>query len=89
MMTKKHYKTIAKILRDHLLGQPIGLNNIGHDLAGFFKSDNPNFDKNKFLKAMGLEETTHTLKTTLVSEEDNFAKVEAKGIKLLNSQFDD
>jgi len=83
MMTKKHYKTIAKILRDHLLGQPIGLNNIGHDLAGFFKSDNPNFDKNKFLKAMGLEETTHTLKMTM--EKDS----KIQGIKILNSQFED
>jgi len=63
MMTRKHYKAIAEILnrgfrpinrKSKHLGQ-INLD-ITTDLAIFFKLDNPNFKKEKFLNAVGFFE---------------------------------
>lgn len=47
-MTKKHYEAIARLLS----GQNADLD-LCESLARYFKSENPNFDRQRFLKACG------------------------------------
>ena len=59
MLSRKHYKKIANII-DITNGNA----NLGDDateilannLADYFKEDNPNFDRSRFLEACGVEE---------------------------------
>lgn len=50
MMTKKDYIAIAEIIR--VAANPI---TIAYGLSQLMASDNPNFDRQKFLKACGVE----------------------------------
>ena len=60
MITKKHYKAIAEILKkvtdenQDVVTTLWAVNEIVEKLTIFFKSDNPNFNKDKFIKACGL-----------------------------------
>jgi len=69
-MTRKHFKAIAELLRarrlraqnDHEFGGPdygvqCTIDEIAGDLASYFKSQNPRFDRERFLKAVGLEKS--------------------------------
>jgi hypothetical protein len=50
MLTKKDYIYIAGIIKDSDIKYDIVMG-----LCYYFKSDNPNFDSFKFLKAVGME----------------------------------
>lgn len=50
-MTKKHYEAIARIILQCELEDTT----IVHMLATYFESDNPRFDRVRFLKACGVE----------------------------------
>ena len=59
-MTKKHFETIAAIIRrlstiavPDESGQGM-LSAVAVDLADYFATVNPNFDRERFLKACGL-----------------------------------
>lgn len=69
MMSKKHYVQFAEMLKkyetrikytnNYVNGNADDelnylLNDIKHDIADIFQSDNPNFDRNRFLTACGL-----------------------------------
>ncbi len=61
-MTKKHYEAIAAILKK---AEEYGAS-VPHMLADFFASDNPKFDRARFLQACGIEqgpEAKHPLAT--------------------------
>lgn len=49
MLSKKHYIEIAKILNKHHNGNLVPL---VYDFIDYLERDNPNFDKDKFLKAV-------------------------------------
>ena len=56
MLTKKHFIAVAKILRDRDLAtenltQACVVMDIREDLADYFASDNPNFDRSRFIDA--------------------------------------
>jgi hypothetical protein len=57
-MTKKHYEAIAEVLQklhsDWSHDNTIIPTVAGH-LAGYFEQDNPRFDRDRFLKACGVE----------------------------------
>jgi hypothetical protein len=60
-MTKKHYQLIAKVFSDYLddgdndqLDGIGGAEKVARELATALEQDNPNFDRERFLKAMGL-----------------------------------
>ena len=65
MLTKKHYKAIAKIVKSRYTSydpydpeednMAYGIENLMWSLADYFAKDNPQFDKNKFLTACGLD----------------------------------
>jgi hypothetical protein len=60
MFTRRHYKAIAKIIKDNLdtneyQGQ-CGVYGVATDLADYFASDNYYFNKPKFLEACGIEQ---------------------------------
>jgi hypothetical protein len=61
-MTRKHFEAIATILRDHIPVQgdavDITYADTVTDLAGYFKTENPLFDEDKFKAACGLGEDT-------------------------------
>lgn len=61
MFTKEHYKAIAKIIKKHyeycqlFTGtRALAAKDIAFDLADYFATDNPQFDRDKFLAACGL-----------------------------------
>ena len=65
-MTKKHFKVIAEIIKNHResqipfndpnsQGQVHACNVIGRELASFCATMNPRFDRAKFLSACGIE----------------------------------
>lgn len=57
MLTRKDYKAIAEIIKANTNNEcAAGAYNIGLELADYFAKDNPRFDKDKFLKACGLED---------------------------------
>ncbi len=51
MLTKKHFGAIAKILNFRCADYPEVL-----DFANYFKNENPRFDKQRFIKACGLND---------------------------------
>jgi hypothetical protein len=58
-MTRKHYIAIAGIFMHHKRCTESGIppkNSIENDLADYFESDNPRFDREKFLTACGIEQ---------------------------------
>ena len=59
-MTKKHFEAIAAILarrqRDYDSQQSDNdIRLVAEDLANYFRSVNPNFDKARFLRAAGVQ----------------------------------
>lgn len=56
----KHYKAIAAIIKDqHTQSDPMRFRKLlasetADDLANFFVSDNPQFDRDKFMTACGI-----------------------------------
>jgi len=104
MITKKHYKTIAEILAGRYAQdqENFEISKNGHrertsvceqysgiadSLCNFFESDNPRFDRKKFLDAVegkGINNDTPSL-----TRYDHNNYYMNKGIKLLNSQFED
>lgn len=48
-MTLKHFKAIAEIISS----QPDVSITLAEDLASYFKTENPNFDRDRFLAACG------------------------------------
>ena len=52
-MTKKHYEAIASIL----LNSDLVLDDVTHELADYFATDNKNFNREMFLTACGVEKT--------------------------------
>jgi len=63
MLSRKHYKAIAETIKEHYHGNngPNGTTteqyvicNIASDLAHYFATDNPQFNRQKFLDACGL-----------------------------------
>ncbi len=67
-MTKKHYEAIAAAFRAYITTNT-GANiarPIAKDLADYFATDNPKFDRARFLQACGIEqgpEAKHPLAT--------------------------
>lgn len=54
-MTKKHFEAIAAIFGTRpFAGKVAEVNVIAYDLADYFASVNPNFDRSKFLDACGM-----------------------------------
>jgi len=59
-MTKKHFEAIAKVYNkrlNHYSTTEADRNTIGSlalDLANYFETENPNFDREHFLTACGL-----------------------------------
>ena len=57
MFTKQHYEAIAKIIRDNTTvviaidASIIFRDSLVYELADYFLKDNPNFDREKFIKA--------------------------------------
>lgn len=60
MLTRKHFRTVAEILKeareDYAGGTPteLVLDYIENYLADFLATQNPNFDRERFLRACGL-----------------------------------
>lgn len=59
MITRKHYKKIAEVIREEAdaMGGNIGgyaaVTSLALTLADVFAEDNPRFDKQRFMKACG------------------------------------
>ena len=54
MLTKKHFNKIAEIIKTHhnsAYGYNVVTKKFIDDLSNYFKSDNPNFNENKFKEA--------------------------------------
>lgn len=56
MLSRKHYKAIAEIIKDCYFNKTddetcIGVQEVANSLADYFKGDNPCFDRETFLKA--------------------------------------
>jgi hypothetical protein len=54
-MTKKDYELIAGAVSDYLTQGVVNKDGIAHILADYLKTDNPKFDRKKFLTACGVE----------------------------------
>lgn len=64
-MTEKHYILIARAIKNTKESKIAETKNEGlafllGQLTEIFKNDDPNFDKNKFLKACNFEHIEHT-----------------------------
>ena len=56
MFTRKHYKVFAEIIESNRGdGVEYTLDQIASELADYFEQDNPRFDRDKFIKACGIE----------------------------------
>lgn len=58
-MSRKHYRAIAEMLRQHIVGgttpeEIATATAIAMNLTGFLKEDNRKFDRARFLTAVGL-----------------------------------
>jgi hypothetical protein len=57
-MTRKHFEAIARIMRDHTPVQGEAVDITHRDtvdaLADYFATENPNFDRGRFVAACGL-----------------------------------
>lgn len=51
-MTRKHFEAIAAILAFNI-SNPITRQTVSEELASYFATVNPNFDRSRFLKACG------------------------------------
>lgn len=54
MFTSRHYEAIAKIIRFHISSGPLYMDetrDLVSDIAGFFKEDNPRFNRDRFMLA--------------------------------------
>lgn len=59
-MTKKHYEAIARIMHYDTQGDTKAENarvNTAQLLASYFATDNPRFDRERFLQACGIEQS--------------------------------
>jgi hypothetical protein len=65
-MTKKHFKAIAEIIKGSMESRPytgnsinkaviIHTEGIAECLSHYFQQENPQFDRDRFLKACGIE----------------------------------
>ena len=59
MLTRKDFKAIAEIIKEETsFVNPyfpfMYVKNLTDELAGYFKRENPKFDRERFLKACGL-----------------------------------
>ncbi len=55
---KRHYEDVARLLRErseHIFDEPLVRQVIEIDFADLFAADNPDFDRERFLAACGLE----------------------------------
>jgi hypothetical protein len=59
LMSRKHYRAVAEVLRLALEGAPEGsresLKGVARELADFFKRDNSLFSYQRFYEACGIE----------------------------------
>jgi hypothetical protein len=56
-MTRKHYRQVAEMLKREIETYEHDVKtvaSIADSLATFFQADNPRFDRDKFLQAVGL-----------------------------------
>lgn len=60
-MTKKHYEAIACEISFLFGRNRTCAEIIAHRLADYFQQDNPRFDRERFLKACGIEQETNKL----------------------------
>ena len=55
MLSRKHYRMIAKAIKDNTVNKDnkkyIGKSNIMYDLIDLFRADNNNFDSQRFIEA--------------------------------------
>lgn len=51
-MTRKHFEAIAEIIR--AIPEDVSRSTAAHDLADYFETQNPLFDRRRFLIACGL-----------------------------------
>lgn len=60
MMSRKHYVTVASILAyeladaEHDGPTTLAVTRVARELAGMFKADNTNFDRQRFYSAVGV-----------------------------------
>ena len=54
-MTKKHYEAIADCIEFRLCAKDNHPHEIAKRLADYFQTDNPKFDRARFLQACGIE----------------------------------
>ena len=58
-MTKKHYEAIANIMKGYIPNaKSKSFKYIAEDLADYFAQDNPKFDRERFLNACGIKNTS-------------------------------
>lgn len=53
-MTKKHFEAIARMLANHPANKSAEIRSLGWELADYFGSINPNFDRARFLTAANI-----------------------------------
>lgn len=54
MMTKQHFEAVARIFASHPAIRSAEVRSIGWQLADYFQSQNPLFDRARFLSAAGI-----------------------------------
>ena len=54
MFNKQHYEAIAKVIKDHNVNDTECCYYVVADIVDMFDSDNPNFDRVRFIEACGL-----------------------------------
>jgi len=53
-MTRKHFEAIASIFANHPAIKSSEVKSIGYDMADYLGTQNPNFDRARFLAAAGI-----------------------------------
>jgi len=53
-MTKKHFEAIARIFACHPAINSAEIKTLGYNMADWLGTQNPNFDRSRFLKAAGI-----------------------------------
>jgi len=70
-MTRKDYEATARVIRRNLerahnygaqVREVLAVQDIAQEMADIFASDNPRFDRAKFLEACGLEATARLIR---------------------------
>lgn len=61
MLTKKHFEAVAQILKRNAVCKDRVTTwlNISRELADYFESQNPNFDRNRFYRACSFDDVTY------------------------------